>query len=158
MQEQLTLTFQQYESLVYLAREGARLKGFLDAAKKDPRLEQLVVRARNYVGNDANGARNLESFLKTIEAANGITRYFLAVRWQELDAPLPPRTAGAPTRFPENWPPQLQGSLELLTRPIAKADVVAYLQTHAKNPTSVLVTLDPGLVVGWTPLDSFFIQ
>jgi hypothetical protein len=157
MAQQLTITFQEYESLVFLAREGARLKGFLDASATDPRLAYLVDAANRYVGTDANKARELETFLKSIERQNGITRYYLAVRWQELDEPLPPRTAGAATRWPENWPPYLEGSVEMLSRPIAKGDVTAFLSSRAKNPTNVMVTIDPGMRVGWTPLDQYFV-
>ena len=156
MEEQLTVTYQQYESLVFLAREGARLKGFLDSASTNPRLSFLVGQAKAYVGMEVNQVRALETFLKEIEKANGITRYFLAVRWQEMAEPLPPRTAGAATRFPENWPPNLEGTMELLTRPICKADVVAFLDARAQKPTNILVTPDPGFIVGWTPLETYF--
>jgi len=125
----LTISKQDYESLVALARRGTI---------------------------DENHARDLEEFLVKIEEANGITRYFLAVRWQELDAPVPPHTAGNETSFPDNWPPELEGTIELTTRPIAKADVLEFLDSKASNPTSVMVTTDPGLRVGWTPIDDYF--
>ena len=158
MAQTLTLDFQQYSALVYLAREGARLKGFLASAATNPQLKQLVAAATAYSGQDADGARQLESFLvNSIEVPNGGIRYFVAVRWTELASSLPPRTAGAPTRFPENWPPNLEGTIELLTRPVARADVDQYLQANAKNPTSILCTKDPGLQLGWTPIDSFFV-
>jgi hypothetical protein len=156
-QPQLTLNLQQYEALVYLARIGARLKGFLDAIAKDARFRQLLEAAVHYAGQDANRARDLEAFLKSIEEPNGIHRYFLAVRWQELAAPLPPRVAGAATRFPENWPPNLQGIIELMTRPIARADVDAFLLANAKSPVTVVVTADPGLTVGWTAVEDYFV-
>lgn len=156
MVQELTLSLQAYESLVFLAREGARLRGFMEAASTDPRLKYLVEAANRYVGTDANGARELEAFLKSIEKTNGITRYFLGVRWQEMNEPLPPRIAGAATRFPENWPPNLEGTIELMTRPIAKADVESYLKATARNPVSVMVTPDPGMRVGWTSLEDYF--
>lgn len=156
-QQQLTITFQEYESLVYLAREGARLTGFLDAAATDPRLRYLVEVARRYVGNDSNKARSLEAFLKIIEGNNSIVRYYLMVRWQELGEPLPSRVAGAATRFPENWPPTLQGYIELLTRPITRSDVDSYVASRANNPVSVMVTSDPGGTVGWTALSDYFL-
>lgn len=156
MTQQLTVTFQEYESLVFLAREGARLRGFITTAATDPRLSYLVEAANRYVGTDANGARELEAFLKNIEKNNDIVRHFLAVRWQELDEPLPPRVAGAATRFPENWPPNLEGTIELLTRAIARADVDAFLSARAKTPANVMVTIDPGMRVGWTPVEDYF--
>jgi hypothetical protein len=156
MKPQITVSFQEYESLVFLAREGARLKGFMEGAKTDPRLHVLLERANVYTGQDANEARRLEEFLKSIEQKNGITRHYLAVRWQEMDQPLPPRTAGAATRFPENWPPNLTGALELLSRPICRADVDAYLKQSASAPTNVMVTTDPGLILGWTSVDAYF--
>jgi hypothetical protein len=156
-QLQLTLDFQQYEALVYLAREGSRIKGFMDGVDKDPRLRQLAEAAHRFIGNDVNGARNLEAFLKSIEVANGVVRHYLAIRWTELEAPLPPRVAGAPTRFPENWPPNLQGSIELLTRSINRADVDNFLSINAQKPINVMVTTDTGLQVGWTLVDDFFV-
>lgn len=156
MEPHIELTYQEYESLVYLSREGARLKGFMEAVQQDPRLRHLAAAAHEYGYQDTAQTRNLEEFLQNVEKQNGIKRYFVAVRWQELDAPLPPRVAGAATRFPENWPPNLQGTLELLTRPICRADVDAYLARHASKPTCVMVTTDPALLVGWSPIDGFF--
>lgn len=157
MPQQLTITFQEYESLVFLAREGARLKGFLDVASTNPRLSYLIGAAKQYVGTTVARVHELESFLKSIEKQNDVTRYYLAVRWQELDEPLPPRVAGAATKWPENWPPFLEGSIELLTRPVAQGDVVAFLAAKAKNPTNVMVTPDPGMRVGWTELEQYFV-
>jgi hypothetical protein len=158
MEPQLTVSFQEYESLVYLARQGARAKGFIEAAERNPQLRPLVERIQARIGSNVEEVRHLEEFLKSIEKKNGIVRHFLAVRWQELNAPLPPRTAGAATRFPENWPPILEGTMELLTRPICRADVDAFLQPpRAQKPTSIVVTTDPGLIVGWTPIDSYFL-
>lgn len=71
----ITMTLDQYASLVALARLGAALKG----------PDQL----------------ELEQFLVSIEKANNIIRYLLWVRWQEKDEPLPP-TARFPTNWPPN--------------------------------------------------------
>jgi hypothetical protein len=119
-----TLTQEQYEALIALAREGAAP-------------DRLV---------------ELEEWLKEIEDANGITRSFLWVQWQEADAPLPPGT-----RFPEEWPPELRRSIELITRRVARADVDAVLDQYANDPVTVLVTPDPAGRVGWTPVDDFFV-
>lgn len=98
-------------------------------------------------------SRVLDAFLKTIEAASGITRSFVWIQWQEQDQPLPPTTA-----FPEVWPPEMRYYFELLSRPVAKSDVVAILKLRARKPQNVLVTKDPGAVLGWTSIDAFFTQ
>jgi len=120
-----TLTQEQYQALASLARAGA------DSIEK---------------------LRTIESFLKAIEVANGITRYSLWVQWQEMDQPLPPSA-----NFPAVWPPSQRFYVENLTRPIAKADVQRVLDSTASKPTNVVVTPDPGGLVGWTPIDSFFV-
>lgn len=96
--------------------------------------------------------RRLDEFLRRIEKDNGITRYGLWVQWQEQDQPLPPAT-----RFPEKWPPEMRFYLELISRPVARTDVAAVLKQKARRPTNVLVTKDPGAVVGWATLEQFFI-
>lgn len=119
------LTQEQYEALVALAQLGAATPDKL---------------------------RALNTFLKSIESLNGITRSSLWIQWQEMDQPLPPTT-----NFPAVWPPEMRFYLELITRPIAKADVNAVVQRQARKPTNVLVTPDPGGLVGWTPVDAFFV-
>jgi hypothetical protein len=120
-----TLTQEQYEALVALARRGA---------------------------TTAQQTRDLDAFLASIERGAGITRYKLWVQWQEADAP-PPKG-----QFPETWPPELRQYVELLSRPIARADVDRVLGLHARNPVNVLVTPDPAALVGWTKVDDFFVQ
>jgi len=106
---------------------------------------------------DANGhviqekALGLDAWLRLIEGKNDIHRYFLWVQWQEQDAPLP-----AGTSFPDKWPPELREFIALTSRRIARADVDAVLARRARQPTNVLVTLDPAARVGWTELDQFF--
>jgi hypothetical protein len=157
MTNEVTLTFQEYESLIALARKGAQLEGTIKAFETDPTLRPLWEKARTQYGWDPSNVRVLEAFLKSIEASNEISRYFIAVRWTEAGEPLPARVAGAPTRFPENWPPQLEGTIELLSRRIARSDVDAFLEANARQPLSVMVTVDPGRRVGWTPIDDFFL-
>ena len=94
----------------------------------------------------------LDQWLREIERRHGVTRSFIMVQWQELSAPLP-----AGTNFPDVWPPRLRRSIELVTRPVAKADVTALLDKEANQPAEVLVTPDPNGLVGWTPIDDFFI-
>lgn len=120
-----SLTQEEYEALIALARKGA---------------------------TEADDARRLDSFLRGIEKKNGYTRYVLWVQWQEADQPLPPTV-----RFPETWPPEMRFYLELVTRPIARIDVDQVLQARARQPVNVLVTPDPAALVGWTPVDDYFI-
>ena len=122
----ISLSQQEYEALVSLARRGA-------TSEED--------------------TRRLESFLQSVEKSNGIVRHFLLVQWQELNQPLP-----AGTDFPASWPPNQRASIELLTRPIARADVEALLVKKAKQPTNVLVTRDPAGILGWSTLDHFFVR
>lgn len=121
-----TLTQEQYEALIYLARQGAT--------------------------GDPQKQTQLNTFLKDIEKSNGVTRSFLWIQWQEVSAPLPEGT-----NFPQVWPPELRVAIELVTRPISKADVEKVLANKASEPLSVLVTRDPAGLVGWTPLDDFFV-
>jgi hypothetical protein len=122
----LTLDQQQYEALISLARAGTT--------------------------GDADKARQLEEFLKSIEAANNVTRSILWVRWQEMDQPLPPAT-----RFPDSWPPEQEYFIELISRRVARADVDAVIAARARKPNNIMVTPDPGARVGWTPVDDYFI-
>lgn len=130
MANQLTVTLQEYETLVALAREGTR----------------------NGDGSVTDKARELDLFLRSIEKRNNISRDGLWVQWQELDQPLPPKV-----RFPTTWPPELRKYIELTTRRVSKADVQAVLKAHASKPTNVMVTRDPGALVGWTTLDQYFL-
>lgn len=129
-QTTFTLTTEEYEALVALAREGTK------DVNGSPIHDKAVV---------------LNDFLVSLEKKAGITRDLLWVQWQELDEPLPPGT-----RFPERWPPEKRVLLEYVTRRISRADVEEVLNANAKNPTSVLVTRDPGALFGWMELDAFF--
>lgn len=126
----VNLSEEQYSALVSLAREGT----------KDVDGNILPDRSRR-----------LNSFLKDIESSAGIVRHGLWIQWQETDYALPPTTD-----FPATWPPSLRFYLELITRPIAKVDVQKVLQAKARKPVNILVTRDPGAVVGWTELDVYF--
>src|SRR3972149_10262161 len=126
---QITLEQQEYEALVALARQG--------------------------VATLPNRARDLEAFLVDVEWKNGITRHFLGIRWQELNQPLPPGTL---FHSPETWPPDKSSTIELITRPIARADVDTLLAERARNPITDMVTNDPGLRLGWTLVDDYFFE
>jgi len=113
--------------------------------------EALVAMARAAVLDKPDRLRAVDAFLRAIEKANGVTRSIVWVQWQEQDAPLPPGTL-----FPQKWPPEMRQKIELVSRPVARADVDALLLAKARNPTSVLVTRDPAGVLGYTSLDNFF--
>jgi hypothetical protein len=66
MAQAFTLTQEEYESLVALARAGT--------------------------AEDANKSRSLETWLQRIEKRNGVVRDLVVVLWQELDQPLPTGT------------------------------------------------------------------
>ncbi len=121
----MTLTNEEYEALIAMARRGAVSPDHLVA---------------------------LDQFLRQIETNNGIVRHFLLIKWQETDQELPPTA-----QFPEKWPPELTASIELLSRPVARADVDALLATRASKPAGVYVTKDPSGRVGWATLDQYFI-
>lgn len=96
-------------------------------------------------------ALGLDAWLRLIEQKNDVERHLVWVQWQEQDAPLPPGTT-----FPKKWPPELRANISLISRPIAKSDVISMLSAKARNPTSILVTNDPAALVGWSSLDVFF--
>lgn len=75
-----TLTIEQYQALVALARQGT--------TSSDQTLQ-------------------LEQFLISIEKANGVTRYLLWVQWQELEQALPPTTK-FPEQWPPNLRQRIQ--------------------------------------------------
>jgi len=125
-----TLSQEQYEALIALAREGT----------KD---------AEGQVQQDK--AVNLDAFLRTIEKENGVERSAVWVQWQEMGQPLP-----AGTNFPSVWPPTMRVYIEFVTKQVARSDVDEALRQNATAPTAVLVTRDPGATCGWTEFDKFF--
>lgn len=122
----LTMSLEDYEALVALARRG-------------------VVTPEQ--------ATALQTFLRSLEAANGFTRSSLWIQWQEQDQPVPPTT-----RFPAVWPPELRYFLELTSRPISRVDVDKVIAVKARKPTNILVTSDPAALVGWTKVADYFVQ
>jgi hypothetical protein len=95
--------------------------------------------------------RQLAVFFRDIEKREGYSVYSILVRWQELNAPLPPGT-----NFPEVWPPVWESRVDVMGRPVALADVNAMLKAKATNPELVLVTTDLGGTAGWTKTADFF--
>jgi hypothetical protein len=128
----ITLTQEQYESLLAFAQRGTRLH--------DGRINQQQ-------------ALVLDAALQDIEKSNGITRYSLCIRWQNPTAPLPPGT-----NFPKTWPENLQYFLQFISRPITKADVLAIVAQKTSNAINIMVTPDPAGLLGWTKVDLFFAQ
>ena len=122
----------QYEALIELARRG-------------------TYDARGQVIPEVS--RQLDVWLRLIEEQNGITRSSLWIQWQEVDSPVPPTAS-----FPRVWPPELRYFLQLLTRPICRADVEQVVNQKARNPVNILVTPDAGAEVGWCTLDQYFLQ
>lgn len=120
----LELTEEEYTALVALSRRGCTSS------------EQLT---------------QLDAFLLEIEKRNGITRYFLRVRWQDGQYPLPPNT-----RFPEVWPPMLEVVLERADRPISRVDILTAVEQKSVKPVTIMFTTDPAGLVGWTQLDTMY--
>ena len=87
-----------------------------------------------------------------IDAANGITRYFLYIRWQDVGGKAPPRI-----ELGKGWPPAQTYKLELERR-IARLDVDEVLRNNAVNPVSIMVTPDRQGVLGWTLIDDYDFQ
>jgi hypothetical protein len=124
----------------------------MDFSMDQEQYEALIALARRGTTTDQE-KRELDSFLASIEKANGVVRYKLWVQWQEADAPLPPTA-----QFPDTWPPELRRYIEFISRPVARTDVDQLLRVFAKNPVNVLVTPDPAAKVGWTKLADFFLS
>lgn len=84
-----------------------------------------------------------------IDKANGITRYRLWIRWQDIGGRPPPRI-----ELGKGWPENQTYFLELERR-ITRADVNDVLRLNTKNPASVMVTPDPLATVGWTLVNDY---
>lgn len=97
------------------------------------------------VGNPTAAA----SLGRDIDRVNGITRYFLYIRWQDVGGNPPPRI-----ELGRGWPVDQTYQLEL-ERPISRADVDDVLRNNASNPVSTMVTPDRNGVVGWTLLGDY---
>jgi hypothetical protein len=108
-----------------------------------PQYDALISAA--LAGNSAEVKR-----LRTIiDQANGITRYSLWIRWQDIGGRPPPRI-----ELGKGWPENQTYFLEL-ERKITRADVNDVLRTSARNPVSVMVTPDPLATVGWSLVDDY---
>jgi len=107
-------------------------------------LDRLINQSKAFV---------LDAALKDIERSNNITRYSLWCQWNNPNQPLPPGV-----RFPKTWPLDLRERIEFLSRPISKEDVLGLVAQRCPNAINILVTKDPGATLGWTEIDSFFVQ
>jgi hypothetical protein len=97
----------------------------------------------------ANDEAETIRLLSLIEIANGIKRYFLYIRWQDVGGTPPPRI-----ELGKGWPKDQTYTLEL-DRAIARSDVDTVLATQARNPVSVMVTPDRAGNVGWTLINDY---
>lgn len=100
---------------------------------------------------DAFDNRNnelLEQVLEVIERENGILRFVLHIRWQEV--------GGVPTPANQflDWPPNQTFTL-VLSRPPTALDVQDVLRNQATNYTGVMVSADPAGELGWKTLEAF---
>lgn len=93
---------------------------------------------------------SIRAMLERIEAANGLTRYFLYLRWRDRDAP-PPGLVGS-----GDWPPQETTTLERHTTPWTYDEVMDEIAKFTANPFEVQVTRDRSGTVGWYDVDTFF--
>jgi len=84
-----------------------------------------------------------------VDKANGIRRFFLYIRWEDVGGVPPPRI-----ELGKGWPPSQTFPL-VLERSITRADVDQVLTTQATNPTNVQVTPDRAGIVGWTLIDDY---
>jgi len=139
-----------------LTADGKYLLDIVDQPKERPTVnldfeqyESLVFFARNGVKDNKKLVVDLEQWLKFIEKQNGITRYLVVVQWQEARED-PPNVAL------EDWPAKMRGTIEYVSRPIARVDVEKFLELKANDPVGVLVTKDPAAKVGWMTLDQMF--
>ena len=90
---------------------------------------------------------NLSSLQRSIDAANGVKRFFLYIRWMETGGQPP-----SPIQIGLGWPPTQEFKLRM-NRAISRSDVDDILRTQAVRPVYVTVTNDERGAVGWTELD-----
>lgn len=84
-----------------------------------------------------------------IDSSNGIVRYYLSIRWQDVGGTPPPRI-----ELGKGWPEDQSYLLEL-DRPITRADVDEVLDQNTVNPVGVMLTPDKNGVVGWTLINDY---
>ncbi len=93
----------------------------------------------------------LADLQRKLDAANGVKRYLLNIRWMESGGAPPTRIE---IKNGEGWPPT-QTFLLKMDRAISRADVDDVLRTQAVRPAYVTVTNDEAGLVGWYELDQW---
>lgn len=84
-----------------------------------------------------------------IDRVNGITRYHLHLRWQDVGGQPPPRI-----ELGKGWP--VETTIHLVQdRPFASSDVDEFFENNTINPVTIHVTKDPNGELGWYELNAF---
>ncbi len=99
------------------------------------------------LAGDSDEIKRLQAL---IDEANGINRYRLFIRWEDVGGIAPPTI-----ELGKGWPPTQMFLLEKADLPIAREDVDVVVETQANNAVNVQVTPDVNGVVGWTLVDDF---
>lgn len=112
--------------------------------------EYLLDNSRQYEEMITNSTSpNTDLVQRDVDLRNGITRYVLNVRWQNIGGQPPTRI-----EIGRGWP-ATQTAVLTLERPITKEDVQAFVAARASNPVDIAVTKDRRGVVGWTLIDDW---
>ena len=94
----------------------------------------------------------MKDMLDEIDETNGLTRYYLWVRWLDRSAP---RYDGADPVL--NWPPQEETDEPFIAySPFTQAFVEEYVAAQTSDYAYILVTDDSAGQAGWKELDVFF--
>lgn len=86
-----------------------------------------------------------------IDAANGILRFAVLIRWTEVGG----KAVALPS--PYSWPETQTGQLDKMST-ISKADVEEYVASRSTNAVNIQLTKDLEGVAGWTELDDYDFQ
>lgn len=108
-----------------------------------PQYDALLSLAK---AQDAAAAAEIQT---AVDAASGITRYVLVIRWQDVGGQQPRTLA-----HDQDWPPETRYVLEL-ERAISRQDVLDVLTHNASNPVGTQVTPDPDGELGWYLLEDY---
>lgn len=94
---------------------------------------------------------SIRELVEKIEKANGLTRYFLALRWKD-------RGSGvySPSQYQDEWPPTLRLDISRYTGPWTYDGVMEAITAKTPNPFGVEITTDRTGTAGWTDIDTFF--
>jgi len=89
--------------------------------------------------------------VEKIERANGVTRYFLFVRWRDRNSPFVTQDSDT-----SDWPPQYTHELLRYTSPWTEDEVMASITQVTPHPFDIQVTEDRSGTVGWTDIASYY--